>query len=58
VVHPPSTMRSKRVPERERWKFVAQVCRSMSLLHDLLPYWAITLFVVVFCVVWLTRRHR
>ncbi len=28
VVHPPSTMRSKRVPERERWKLVAQVWRK------------------------------
>jgi len=31
VVHPPSTIRSKRDPEPERWKFVAQVCRSMCV---------------------------
>jgi hypothetical protein len=37
VVHPPSTMRSKRVPERERWKFVAQVCRSMWAQSPRIP---------------------
>jgi hypothetical protein len=37
VVHPPSTMRSKRVPERERWKFVAQVCRSMWAQSPRMP---------------------
>jgi hypothetical protein len=28
-----------------------------SLIHDLFPYWALLLFVVVFCVIWLTRRR-
>lgn len=37
VVHPPSTMRSKRLPDPERWKLVAQVCRIWCAQRSRIP---------------------
>src|SRR5205809_6323676 len=37
VVHPPSTCMSNLDPDPERWKFVAQVCRSMCAQRSGMP---------------------